>query len=266
VTYTAGTGGSIDGSRTQVIPYGGNATEVTATPDAGYHFVRWSNLSTTNPRTDSDVTANLNLVATFALSKPAAPYSVTFGPVSGGTLIQWAGSPGATGYQVYAGGRLLGTTGPSAFSLFVAEILGPKTVITVVALSDSGPSDPGVGIYRAVGAVKLGTVRFGGNSSRLTPSTKRSLKRYARIVAAQGFTSLKVSGYTAKTDHGSRAFRKRLSVKRAKNVKAYLAAEFRRLHVSVGITTAGYGGSEPVRSNKTRGGMARNRRAEVILK
>jgi outer membrane protein OmpA-like peptidoglycan-associated protein len=150
----------------------------------------------------------------------------------------------------------------------VSEYLGPNSNVYVVALGDAGTSSaPATGIYTAVVTpVQMGTVRFTNNSAKLTRGTKTALKRYARLIAAQGFTGLSVSGYTSRVDHGSWAFRKRLSVKRAKAVKAYLAAEFKRLHAHVSISAAGYGASKPVASNKSKSGAAKNRRAELLLK
>jgi uncharacterized repeat protein (TIGR02543 family) len=283
---TDGTIGSSVSSMTQTVAGGGDAQPVTAIVPTGYRFVNWTGTgsfetTTANPVTVSNVTAEMTVTANFAADRPAAPYSVTWSPVKGGTLIQWAGSPGATGYQVWLGappqelgalgrwnpGRLLGTTGPSTCYLFVPEYLGPNASIYVVALGDETSSSPGVGVYTAaVTPVQFGTVRFTGNSSRLTPATKRALRRYASLMATQGFKSVNVSGYTAKFDHGSASFRRRLSLTRAKNVKAYLAAQFKALHVSVSINAAGYGGTRPVASNRTKAGAAKNRRAEVLLR
>jgi uncharacterized repeat protein (TIGR02543 family) len=285
---TDGTPGASVSSMTQTVANGGDAQPVMATVPAGYRFVNWTGTrsfepTTANPVTVSNVTAEMTITANFAATRPAAPYSVTWSPAKGGTLIQWAGSPGATGYQVWLGappaeptalnlfsltaGRLLGATGPSTCSLFVPEYLGPSASIYVVALGTSASSLPGVGVYTAsVTPVQMGTVRFTGNSSKLTRGTKTALRRYASLLAAQGFTSVKVSGYTAKFDHGSKAFRRRLSLARAKNVKAYLAAELKRLHAHVTITTAGYGGASPAASNSSRSGAAKNRRAELLLK
>jgi outer membrane protein OmpA-like peptidoglycan-associated protein len=114
--------------------------------------------------------------------------------------------------------------------------------------------------------VKTGTVLFSANSVRLTPAAKRALRRYASRVAGQGFTSVQVSGYMAKYERGNYAYRRRFSLKRAKVVKAYLAAEFKRLHSKISITTIGFGGSKPVASNKTKSGRAKNRRAELLLR
>ena len=67
VDYTAGANGSVTGSTTQMINHGSDGTAVTAVPNAGYNFVDWSDSSTVNPRTDTNVTGNLNLFANFVL-------------------------------------------------------------------------------------------------------------------------------------------------------------------------------------------------------
>jgi uncharacterized protein (TIGR02145 family) len=69
LTYTANSNGSITGTSTQTINYGSDGTQVTAVPDAGYHFVSWSDSSTTNPRTDTSVIDNLSISATFAIDE-----------------------------------------------------------------------------------------------------------------------------------------------------------------------------------------------------
>ena len=69
LTYSAGVNGSISGSTPQTVSTGTNGTAVTAVADPGYHFVQWSDLSTANPRTDSNVTANISVTAQFAVSQ-----------------------------------------------------------------------------------------------------------------------------------------------------------------------------------------------------
>ena len=66
ITYTAGANGSITGTSPQTVNYGAAGTAVTAVPDTGYHFVNWSDSSTANPRTDSNVTANMFITVNFA--------------------------------------------------------------------------------------------------------------------------------------------------------------------------------------------------------
>jgi uncharacterized repeat protein (TIGR02543 family) len=74
LTYTAGANGSISGAVEQTVEHGGNGTAVTAEPNLGYHFVRWSDGSTANPRTDTNVTSDISVTAEFATNK----YTVTF--------------------------------------------------------------------------------------------------------------------------------------------------------------------------------------------
>ena len=69
LTYVAGPGGTLIGDTSQTIDYGGDGTEVTAMPEVGYHFDDWSDGSTANPRTDTNVTADLNVTANFALDE-----------------------------------------------------------------------------------------------------------------------------------------------------------------------------------------------------
>jgi hypothetical protein len=65
VTFVAGTNGSIVGQAVQFVANTGNATTVYAAPDAGYVFDEWSDSSTTNPRTVTNVTANATYTAAF---------------------------------------------------------------------------------------------------------------------------------------------------------------------------------------------------------
>lgn len=72
--YTAGNGGTLKGTASQTIGYGDDGTLVTAVPNAGYRFVKWSDNSTSASRTDLDVKANIAVTATFE----AATYKVVF--------------------------------------------------------------------------------------------------------------------------------------------------------------------------------------------
>ncbi|MCA9948269.1 MAG: DNRLRE domain-containing protein, partial [Anaerolineales bacterium] len=73
--YTAGAGGNLTGNASQVINYGQDGTPITAVPDAGYHFVDWSDSSTDNPRTDTNVMANVNVTANFAIDTFTLDYA-----------------------------------------------------------------------------------------------------------------------------------------------------------------------------------------------
>ena len=76
LTYTAGPNGTISGTSPQVVPYGGNGTMVTAVPNGGYHFVSWSDGVLTAARTETNVTANVTVSASFAINVPDAVAAV----------------------------------------------------------------------------------------------------------------------------------------------------------------------------------------------
>ncbi len=55
--------------------YGADGSEVTAVPATGYHFVKWSDNVTTASRTDSNVTADLSVSASFAIDSFTLTYT-----------------------------------------------------------------------------------------------------------------------------------------------------------------------------------------------
>jgi ELWxxDGT repeat protein len=67
LVYSVESNGTLSGSTTQVITSGGNGTAVTAIADEGYHFVKWSDDVTDNPRTDTNVTGNISVTANFEI-------------------------------------------------------------------------------------------------------------------------------------------------------------------------------------------------------
>ena len=70
----AGPNGSIRGMTRQIVNCGAWGSLVTAVPNTGYHFVRWSDGSTQNPRTDMNVRANKCVTATFTINQ----YTLTY--------------------------------------------------------------------------------------------------------------------------------------------------------------------------------------------
>ncbi|MDO9043190.1 MAG: FG-GAP-like repeat-containing protein, partial [Desulfocapsaceae bacterium] len=83
LTYTAGANGSITGTTPQTVNRGDSGTAVTAVPATGYHFVQWSDGSTTNPRTDSNVTADISVTANFAGTNT---YTLTYTAGANGSI------------------------------------------------------------------------------------------------------------------------------------------------------------------------------------
>jgi uncharacterized cupredoxin-like copper-binding protein len=82
LTYTAGTGGTISGTSPQTVAFGESGTAVTAVASSGYRFTGWSDGVTTATRTDTNVTADLSVTASFA----PLTYTLTYSAGPGGTI------------------------------------------------------------------------------------------------------------------------------------------------------------------------------------
>ncbi len=63
--YSADSGGSIGGTAAQAVSPSTDGNLVTAIPDAGFEFDRWSDGSTSNPRIDTNVSQDLRVKAIF---------------------------------------------------------------------------------------------------------------------------------------------------------------------------------------------------------
>jgi formylglycine-generating enzyme required for sulfatase activity len=81
LTYTAGTGGTIAGNSSQLVPEGGSGSPVTAVRNDSFVFEDWSDGSTDNPRTDLNVIAELAVTANFR-----EVFQLTYTASAGGTL------------------------------------------------------------------------------------------------------------------------------------------------------------------------------------
>lgn len=82
LAYQAGANGAISGVASQVIRKGADGATVTASPATGYQFVRWSDGSTDNPRTDMNVMSNVLVTATFS----TGAYTLTYQAGANGTI------------------------------------------------------------------------------------------------------------------------------------------------------------------------------------
>ena len=74
LVYTAGSGGTLSGDASQTITEGDDGSPVTAVPDVNYHFTGWDDGMTTATRTDTNVQADLDITALFAIDT----WTVTF--------------------------------------------------------------------------------------------------------------------------------------------------------------------------------------------
>ena len=168
LTYTAGAGGTISGTTPQAVAYGGNGTEVTAVPNAGYHFVSWSDGVTTASRTDTNVIADITVTANFALGD--FPYD---GPWTG------TNSEGRTVSLTVSGGGTAWSSFGYAIQFFCPAIGG--TVSTTITQSGPGAITNGSFSYSS------GTLAFAGTfGSPTTASGTYTLTGYPVIHGLPG--------------------------------------------------------------------------------
>ena len=168
LTYTAGPGGTISGTTPQEVAYGGNGTEVTAVPNAGYHFVSWSDGVTTASRTDTNVIADITVTANFALGD--SPYD---GPWTG------TNSEGRTVSLTVSGGGTAWSSFGYAIQFFCPSIGG--TVSTTITQSGPGAITNGTFSYSS------GTLAFAGTfGSPTTASGTYTLTNYPVIHGLPG--------------------------------------------------------------------------------
>jgi hypothetical protein len=99
--YSAGDGGSVSGDCIQTVKKGEKTTDVTAVPNCGYHFVRWSDGVLTALRNDVNLASNINVMANFAKDPFRLEYkALANGSISGQT--SQTVNEGADGTEVIA--------------------------------------------------------------------------------------------------------------------------------------------------------------------
>lgn len=99
---------------------------------------------------------------------------------------------------------------------------------------------------------------FDFDKSIIKPQGRRGLDELAAKVAAIDLEVIIVSGHTDSI--GADAYNQRLSLRRAEAVKRYLVGKG---IPATRITAEGKGEKQPVASNRTRDGRAKNRRVEI---
>ncbi len=112
LAYMAGPYGAISGLTPQVVGHGGSGSEVTAVPGAACTFRQWSDGVLTPSRTDSIVTADLSVTASFAPPMPAVTALAINGGAASTTLLAVTLDNTCTGYPAeYLASESPGFTG-----------------------------------------------------------------------------------------------------------------------------------------------------------
>lgn len=109
--------------------------------------------------------------------------------------------------------------------------------------------------------ISIENIQFGGESAELLDSEKEKLRKIAKIIEAYQDNDILVSGHTAHYPGGANPIT--LSEQRASAVADYLIEL--GLRDKYHIFTQGFGDREPIDTNATAQGRARNRRVEITI-
>jgi outer membrane protein OmpA-like peptidoglycan-associated protein len=108
----------------------------------------------------------------------------------------------------------------------------------------------------------FGNIRFASNSATILPDSIQFMNAVGKALESPSLAQdrFRIEGHTDNV--GNAISNMRLSVRRAQSVKAYLTQHF--AIVPQRLTAAGRGQSEPIASNESPEGQAKNRRVEFV--
>jgi OOP family OmpA-OmpF porin len=109
------------------------------------------------------------------------------------------------------------------------------------------------------GMIRLQDVNFDTGKARIKPESYKILDDVGNILLKWPQLRIEIGGHT--DSRGSDATNQKLSEARARAVLDYLTKKLPELNPNQ-YTTAGYGELQPIASNRTQLGMAKNRRVE----
>ncbi len=139
LSYTAGTGGTITGTSPQIVNRGASGSPVTASPLAGYRFTGWSDGSKANPRTDTNVTSNISVKASFGLLtyKLTVQAGTGDGAYAPGTVVSITADPASEGmiFDKWTGQ----TANVANLNLADTSLTIPESDVTVTAVYKEKP-------------------------------------------------------------------------------------------------------------------------------
>ena len=182
-------------------------------------------------------------------TQKAAVVGATAGAVLGGVLGNNVGSKNNSALGAVLGGVIGGTAGA-----IVGKNMDKQAQEIETAL-------PGAQVERVGEGIKVilneSTVNFNFDSAELTSTAKGNLDKISKVLINNPKTLITIYGYTDSV--GKDEYNMKLSRSRANAVKSYLGTK------GIGvkrITSQGMGEADPIASNDTKEGQAKNRRVE----
>jgi len=140
-------------------------------------------------------------------------------------------------------------TAPASFQRYAKNVVVGAAPLPAVAAAPPSP---------CAGTIRLRGIEFGFDKAEVNESGKAVLDTAIQTVAGCKELRLNVTGHTDAT--GAEAYNEGLSERRARAVRDYLVSKGVEANR---ITAQGVGEAQPVASNDTRDGRARNRRVEL---
>jgi outer membrane protein OmpA-like peptidoglycan-associated protein len=168
--------------------------------------------------------------------------------------IAWNAVPGVKSYQISVGNQIICTT--STNSCVSNAPVGPKSALTITAIGSDRAKIVSTVTPSIKADVEAASVNFESGEFVLNAAARAELLRFARAIRPLGYTKLSVTGHT---DADQGVNNSKLSQDRAKAVLGVL----QRLLPGISIAIKAQSDSEPVASNKTEAGKAKNRRVEI---
>lgn len=176
----------------------------------------------------------------------------TIGAVAGGTIGAIIGKKaGNTAVGAIIGGAIGGTAG---------AIIGQKMDKQAREIENTVPGAEVIPAGEGI-IVKFDSgILFGFDKSDLTASAKQNIENLAASLNKYPNTDILVIGHTDAL--GTDSYNLGLSQSRAESVKSYAYSK----GVDLGrLKVVGKGESEPIASNETADGQAKNRRVEIVI-
>jgi uncharacterized repeat protein (TIGR02543 family) len=197
LNYSAGTNGTIQGNASQTVNHGGSGTQVTAVPNTGYEFHRWSDGVTTAARTETNVTANLSVTAEFTIKT----YTLTM--QTDGTAGASTTPSGATTVN-HGASTNISATAPTGYNFSgwtvqsgTATIASPSSASTTVTLT-SGNATVRANFTQITYTLTVQTDGTAGASTN--PSGETTVNHgQARAISATAPTGYNFSGWTVQS-------------------------------------------------------------------
>lgn len=181
---------------------------------------------------------------------------VGIGAVAGGVLGAVLGNNLGKGGNGALGAVLGGVVGGVAGGL-IGKKMDKQAREIQTALPGAQVERVGEGIRLVLGE---NSVRFDTSKSTLTAAAKANLDKIIPVLKSYEDTNLVIYGYTDST--GKVEYNQTLSENRAASVKSYLASKGLS---TARITTTGLGIADPIATNETAEGKAKNRRVEFAI-